>query len=59
MLLVDWGNRGPDWGEQLTGWCPSALGAERPRVVLFGPMGALKAALRAAIAFGLSYANAN
>ena len=37
LLLVDWGNRGPDWGERLVAWCATAPQPERPRIVLFGP----------------------
>ena len=35
LLLVDWSERRPDWGERLTSWTVGA--APRPRVVLFGP----------------------
>ena len=37
LLLVDWGDRGPDWGEQIRTWCASATESARPKVVLFGP----------------------
>jgi hypothetical protein len=37
LLLVDWAERRPDWGKQLTAWCARAPLAIRPRLVLFGP----------------------
>jgi hypothetical protein len=37
LLLVDWGDRGSDWGEQITRWCADAPESARPRVILFGP----------------------
>jgi hypothetical protein len=37
LLLVDWGDRGPDWGERISAWCVSAPESDRPRVLLFGP----------------------
>jgi len=37
LLLVDWGDRRPDWGERLVTWCTGAPPSARPRVVLFGP----------------------
>ena len=37
LLLVDWGDRDPDWGERLTAWRAVAPETTRPRVVLFGP----------------------
>lgn len=37
LLLVDWGNRHPEWGERLVGWCAGAPESARPRVILFGP----------------------
>lgn len=33
LLLVDWGNRDPDWGPRLAAW----RGAAATRIVLFGP----------------------
>ena len=36
LLLVDWGDRGPDWGEQISKWRAAASTA-RPKVLLFGP----------------------
>jgi hypothetical protein len=37
LLLVDWGDRGPDWGERLVAWCAAAPEPDQPRIVLFGP----------------------
>ena len=37
LLLVDWGNRGAEWGERIAAWCAGAPQSARPRVVLFGP----------------------
>ena len=37
LLLVDWGDRGPDWGERIAAWCASAPESARPRILLFGP----------------------
>jgi len=37
LLLVDWGDREPDWGERIAAWCADAPQSARPRVVLFGP----------------------
>jgi hypothetical protein len=37
LLLVDWGNRQPGWGEPLVAWRKQAPQSARPRVVLFGP----------------------
>lgn len=37
LLLVDWAERGPSWGEQLAAWHGSAAKSQRPRLVLFGP----------------------
>lgn len=37
LLLVDWGDRGADWGERIVAWCASAPETARPRVLLFGP----------------------
>jgi hypothetical protein len=34
LLLVDWSERGPDWGPELKAWRDGAASA--PRVVLFG-----------------------
>lgn len=37
LLLIDWGDRAPDWGALVTEWCARAPESARPRVVLFGP----------------------
>ena len=37
LLLVDWGDRSPDWGQRLVEWCAHAPESARPRVLLFGP----------------------
>src|SRR5207247_11322929 len=37
LLLVDWSERQPDWGETLVAWCAAAPQSATPRVVLFGP----------------------
>ncbi|HEX5396694.1 MAG TPA: hypothetical protein VFX74_06330 [Candidatus Limnocylindria bacterium] len=35
LLLVDWADRGPDWGQLLVTWRNAR--SSHPRVVLFGP----------------------
>jgi len=37
LLLVDWGDRRPDWGSRLASWRTSAPGSAVPRVIAFGP----------------------
>lgn len=37
LVLVDWGDRSPDWGEQLAAWCALAPPSWRGRLILFGP----------------------
>lgn len=37
LLLVDWTDRGEDWGEQLQRWSAGVAGSAAPRIVLFGP----------------------
>ena len=37
LLLVDWGDRAPDWGERISAWCAQAPESARPRILLFGP----------------------
>ena len=37
LLLVDWGDRGPDWGDRIGAWRASGPESAQPRVVLFGP----------------------
>lgn len=43
LLLVDWADRAPDWGERITTWCARAPESARPRILLFGPHVDLKA----------------
>jgi hypothetical protein len=35
LLLVDWSERDPGWGPQITAWRNGAVPA--PRIILFGP----------------------
>lgn len=37
LVLVDWAERRPDWGDRLRTWSDQAPRSERPRLVLFGP----------------------
>jgi hypothetical protein len=37
LVLIDWAERRPEWGQHLATWCASAPPSERPRLVLFGP----------------------
>ena len=37
LLLVDWSDRGEDWGRRIAKWCVDAPASTRPRVILFGP----------------------
>jgi hypothetical protein len=37
LLLVDWGDRGSDWGEQISRWRATTSESAQPRIVLFGP----------------------
>lgn len=37
LLVVDWGDRQPGWGDQIAAWRASAPESARPRVLLFGP----------------------
>jgi hypothetical protein len=37
LALVDWSERRPDWGDQLSAWRASASESDEPRLVLFGP----------------------
>jgi hypothetical protein len=37
VLLVDWGDRGPDWGEEILAWRAAAPESAQPKVLLFGP----------------------
>jgi len=37
LLVVDWGDREPDWGAAIAAWRDGAEDGRRPRIVLFGP----------------------
>ncbi len=37
LLLVDWADRAPDWGDRIAAWCADAPESARPRILLFGP----------------------
>ena len=37
LLLVDWGDRRPDWAKRLTFWESAAPPDAMPRIILFGP----------------------
>ena len=37
LLLVDWGDRKPDWGARIGAWRDGVAGSARPSVILFGP----------------------
>lgn len=37
LLVVDWGDRQPDWGAAIAAWRDGAQEGRRPRIVLFGP----------------------
>jgi hypothetical protein len=37
LVLVDWAERRPAWGEQLSAWHASTPESQRPRLLLFGP----------------------
>jgi hypothetical protein len=37
LLVVDWGDREPDWGAAIAAWRDRAADGRRPRIVLFGP----------------------
>jgi hypothetical protein len=37
LLVVDWGERQPDWGAAISDWRGGSTQGRRPRVVLFGP----------------------
>ena len=37
LLLVDWADRDPDWGDRIAAWCGDAPESARPRILLFGP----------------------
>jgi hypothetical protein len=37
LLVVDWGDREPNWGAAIAAWRDRAEEGGRPRIVLFGP----------------------
>lgn len=37
LLLVDWSDRQPGWGQALVDWRTALPPADRPRLILFGP----------------------
>ena len=37
LVLVDWAERRPGWGERLAAWRASLSEPDQPRLVLFGP----------------------
>ena len=37
VLVVDWGDREPDWGAAIVAWLDGPDEDRRPRIVLFGP----------------------
>lgn len=37
LLVVDWGDRQPEWGASIAAWRDSAAGGRSPGVILFGP----------------------
>jgi len=37
LLLVDWGDRRPEWGSRLTSWRTNAPESAGLRVIVFGP----------------------
>jgi len=37
LLVVDWGDREPNWGAAIAAWRDASRDSQRPRVVLFGP----------------------
>ena len=37
VLVVDWGDREPDWGPAIVAWRDAADPGQQPRIVLFGP----------------------
>lgn len=43
LLLVDWADRAPDWGDRIAAWCAYAPESARPRILLFGPHADLEA----------------
>lgn len=37
LLLVDWGDREPDWADRIRAWRAGAPESDQPDVLLFGP----------------------
>jgi hypothetical protein len=37
LLLVDWGDRGPNWGDRIRAWRGDTVQPVPPRIVMFGP----------------------
>lgn len=37
VLVVDWGDRQPEWGAAIAAWRDSSTADRSPRVILFGP----------------------
>jgi hypothetical protein len=37
VLVVDWGDRQPEWGAAIAAWRDSATADRSPQVILFGP----------------------
>lgn len=37
LLVVDWGDREPEWGAQLAAWQTGGQRSQPPRIILFGP----------------------
>ena len=37
LLVVDWGDREPNWGAAIAAWRDGSRDGQRPRIVLFGP----------------------
>ena len=37
LLVVDWGDREPNWGAAIAAWRDGRRDGQRPRIVLFGP----------------------
>lgn len=37
LLVVDWGDREPNWGAAIAAWRDGGRDGPRPRIVLFGP----------------------
>ena len=37
VLVVDWGDREPNWGAAIVAWRDAGMEGGRPQIVLFGP----------------------